>query len=168
VDPWRFGLRSPGPLSQMAKVLLRGPSTLTRAEHELIGTHVPSENHFRRRQMIHGAMAAEYLGGDEESVRSVKRNYPNAAISPKLKALLHIAGKVQQSGKSVTAEDIERARKQGAPDLEINDTVLIAAKFCMMNRYVDGLAAWTPEEEDFYRKRAKRIAAHGYTGSVTR
>jgi uncharacterized peroxidase-related enzyme len=157
-----------GPLSQMAEVLLRGPSTLTRAERELIGTYVSSENDCRYCQSIHGAVAANYLGGDEELVRSVKRDFPNAAVSPKLKALLHVAGKVQRGGKSVTAEDIERARKEGATDLEIHDTVLIAANFCMMNRYVDGLAAWTPEKEDFYRERAVQLAAQGYTGSVSR
>lgn len=156
------------PLSQMAEVLLRGPSTLTQAERELIGTYVSSENDCRYCQTIHGAVAAHYLGGDEELVLSVKRDFANAAISPKLKALLHIAGKVQQSGKSVTSEDIEQAREQGATDLEIHDTVLIAANFCMMNRYVDGLAAWTPEGEDFYRERAVQLAAQGYAGSVSR
>ena len=57
---------------------------------------------------------------------------------------------------------------QGATDLEIHDTVLIAASFCMMNRYVDGLAAWTPEGEDFYRERAAKLAEQGYIGSVSR
>jgi hypothetical protein len=75
---------------------------------------------------------------------------------------------VQQSGKSVTGEDVERARNQGATDLEIHDTVLIAASFCMMNRYVDGLAAWTPEGADFYRERAAKLADKGYIGSVNR
>ena len=157
-----------GPLSQLAEVLLRGPSTLTRAERELIGTYVSSENDCRYCQTIHGAVAAHYLGGDEELVRSVKRDFPNAAVSPKLKALLTIAGKVQLSGKSVTTEDVERARNQGATDLEIHDTVLIAASFCMMNRYVDGLAAWTPEDDDFYRDRAAKLADHGYIASVGR
>ena len=156
------------PISELAEVLLRGPSTLTRAERELIGTYVSSENGCRYCQTIYGAVAAHYLGGDEELVRSVKRDFPSAEVSPKLKALLNIAGKVQQSGKSVTAEDIERARNQGATDLEIHDTVLIAAEFCMMNRYVDGLAAWTPEGDDFYRKRAAALADQGYIGSVAR
>lgn len=156
------------PLSLLAEVLLRGPSTLTRAERELIGTYVSSENDCRYCQTIHGAVAAHYLGGDEELVRSVKRDFLCADISPKLKTLLNVAGKVQLGGKSVTAEDIERARTQGATDLEIHDTVLIAATFCMMNRYVDGLAAWTPEAEDFYRERAARLADQGYAGSVSR
>jgi len=156
------------PLSELAEVLLRGPSTLTMAERELIGTYVSSENDCRYCQTIHGAVAARYLGGDEELVRSVKRNFLSAEVSPKLKALLNIAGKVQQSGKSVTHEDVQRARNQGATDLEIHDTVLIAASFCMMNRYVDGLAAWTPENDDFYRERAVQLADQGYLGSVAR
>jgi uncharacterized peroxidase-related enzyme len=156
------------PLSELAEVLLRGPSTLTKAERELIGTYVSSENDCHYCQTIHGAVAAHDLGGDEELVRSVKRDFLRSEVSAKLKALLNIAGKVQQSGKSVTSEDIEQARNQGATDLEIHDTVLIAANFCMMNRYVDGLAAWTPEGEDFYRARAAKLAEQGYIGSVAR
>lgn len=156
------------PLSELADVLMRGPSTLTLAERELIGTYVSSQNDCRYCQSIHGAVAAHYLGGDEELVRSVKSNFLTAAVSEKMKALLNIAGKVQQGGKSVTAQDVEAAREQGATDLEIHDTVLIAAKFCMMNRYVDGLAAWTPEGDDFYRQRAAMLAEHGYVGSPGR
>jgi uncharacterized peroxidase-related enzyme len=156
------------PLSELAEVLMRGPSTLTRGERELIGTYVSSENECLYCQSIHGAVAAHYLDGDEELVKSVKRDFGTSAISNKMKALLNIAGKVQQGGKHVTEEDIVRAREEGATDLEIHDTVLIAAKFCMMNRYVDGLAAWTPEGEDFYRERAVKLADHGYVGSAAR
>jgi uncharacterized peroxidase-related enzyme len=166
--PMVFRPETAAPLSELAEVLLRGPSTLTRAERELIGTYVSSENDCRYCQTIHGAVAAHYLDGDEELVRSVKRDFLNAEVSLKLKTLLNIAGKVQRSGKSVTEEDIERARNEGATDLEIHDTVLIAASFCMMNRYVDGLATWTPDGEEFYRERAAKLADQGYIGSVTR
>lgn len=65
-------------------------------------------------------------------VRRVKTDFfENAPIAPKLKALLAIAGKVQRDGKLVNAEDIERARREGASDVEIHDMVLIAAAFCM-------------------------------------
>jgi len=69
-----------------------------------------------------------------------------------MKALLAIAGKVQKGGKHVTAEDVERARSHGATDKEIHDTVLIAAAFCMFNRYVDGLDTWQPHDAEFYRE----------------
>ena len=64
----------------------------------------------------------------------MKGDFENAAVSNKLKALLGIAGKVQQGGKAVSTKDVERARNEGATDLEIHDTVLIAAAFCMYNR----------------------------------
>jgi len=156
------------PMSEMAEVLLRGPSTLTQAERELIGTYVSSENDCKYCQTIHGALAAHYLGGDEQLICDVKENFRTAGVSDKLKALLNIAGKVQQGGKQVTTADVEAARSQGATDLEIHDTVLIAANFCMMNRYVDGLATWTPEDPDFYRQRAAKLAETGYIGSASR
>ncbi|MFZ0967791.1 MAG: hypothetical protein WAN13_05920, partial [Candidatus Acidiferrales bacterium] len=84
----------------------------------------------------------------------------------KLKALLAIAGKVQQGGKKVTTAEIERARQCGATDREIHDTVLIAAAFCMYNRYVDGLATWAPQDPQVYRERGAMLAESGYINSV--
>jgi alkylhydroperoxidase family enzyme len=85
-----------------------------------------------------------------------------ADISPKLKALLVIAGLVQKDGKLVTKADVDAARREGETDLEIHDTVLIAAAFCMYNRYVDGLGTYQPEDEAFYRERGPRVARDGY------
>jgi uncharacterized peroxidase-related enzyme len=123
-------------LRELADVLLRGPNTLTPAERETIATYVSSQNDCRFCQLSHGAAAAEHLGGDYDLIDHVKRNFATVKISDKLKSLLAIAGKVQKGGKYVTPEDIGRARQQGATDKEIHDTVLIAAAFCMFNRYV--------------------------------
>lgn len=154
------------PLNALVEILLTGPSTLTKGERELIATYVSSRNCTRYCHNIHGAIAAAHLGGDEALVKQVKTDFTQAEISPKLKALLVIAGKVQQDGKLVTAADVEAARKHGATDLEIHDTVLIAAVFCMCNRYVDGLATWAPDDADFYRQRAALVAEHGYAAST--
>jgi len=115
---------------------------------------------------VHGAFAAHYLGANEASealVECVKVDTEHADVSDKMKALLNIAGKVQIGGKHVTTEDVEQARALGATDLEIHDTVLIAAFFCLCNRYVDGLATWTPDDPNFFRERAKIVAEQGYT-----
>jgi alkylhydroperoxidase family enzyme len=112
--------------------------------------------------VIHGAVAAYHFGGNEQLVADVKRDAESAAISSKLKALLAIADKVRQSGKQVQPADIERARRQGATDLEIHDTVLIAAAFSMYNRYVDGLATWAPEDPAAYREEGAKLAREGY------
>ena len=153
------------PLNELADVLLRGPNTLTPGERELIATFTSAQNECRYCQTIHGAVAAHHLQ-DEDLVVQVKRDFERADISDKLKALLVIAGKAARGGTHVTADDIARARARGATDLEIHDTVLIAAAFCMFNRYVDGLATWAPDDPDFYRQRATLIAEHGYASAT--
>jgi uncharacterized peroxidase-related enzyme len=150
------------PLNALVEILLAGPSSLTRGERELIATYVSSRNCTHYCHSIHGMIAAAHLGGNEALVKQVKTDFMQADISPKLKALLAIAAKVQQDGKLVTAADVETARVEGATDLEIHDTVLIAAAFCMYNRYVDGLGTVQPDDEALYRERGKRVARDGY------
>src|SRR5215472_6212738 len=111
--PMAFRPETAKPLNELVDVLLRGPHTLSRGERELIATYVSSQNDCRYCQTIHGAIAAHHLGGDEQLVASVKMHPETAAISPKLKALLVIARKVQQGGRHVIAEDVAQARKQG-------------------------------------------------------
>jgi uncharacterized peroxidase-related enzyme len=150
------------PLNELAEILLFGPHTLTPGERELIATYVSSLNECHFCQSIHGAIAAAHLDGDEDLVQRVKADFHHADISDKLKALLMIAGKVQRGGKNVTTADVEQARSCGASDLEIHDTILIAAAFCMYNRYVDGLATTQPHDQAMYRERGKVVAREGY------
>jgi uncharacterized peroxidase-related enzyme len=154
------------PINELVDVLLQGPHTLSRGERELIATFVSAQNDCRYCQTIHGAIAAHHLHGDESLVIKVKGDPQAAPIPEKMKALLTIAGKTAENGTAVTPEDIARAREHGATDLEIHDTVLIAAVFCMCNRYVDGLATWAPDDPDFYRQRAAIVAVNGYAAST--
>jgi uncharacterized peroxidase-related enzyme len=155
------------PMRELAEILLRGPSTLTSGEREMIATFVSSRNECRFCRDSHRAAAAHHLDGNYGLVDAVRADYQNAPISEKLKALLAIAGKVQQDGKRVEPADIERARGEGATDVEIHDTVLIAAAFCMYNRYVDGLATWTPTEPALYDEMGARMARQGYLRADT-
>jgi uncharacterized peroxidase-related enzyme len=155
------------PLRELAEVLLRGPNTLTSGEREMIATFVSARNDCQFCQASHRAAAAHHLDGNYPLVDAVRHDYQAAPISPKLKALLAIAAQVQQGGKQVTSADIERARAEGATDREIHDTVLIAAAFCMYNRYVDGLATWTPTEHDVYDQMGHRMAHEGYVRAGT-
>lgn len=150
------------PLNELVEVLLRGPGTLSPGERELIATYVSHLNDCHYCQSSHGAIAAAHLDGNEDLVKRVKADFRHADISEKLKALLVIAAKVQKGGKNVTAEDVAYARSLEASDLEIHDTVLIAAAFCMYNRYVDGLGTIQPRDEASYRERGKVVARDGY------
>jgi uncharacterized peroxidase-related enzyme len=164
--PMAFRPETARPLNELADVLLSRPHSLTPAEREIIAAYVSAQNDCQYCQTIHGAIAAHHLGGDEALVAAATRNPSQAAISDKLRALLVIASKTATSGRAVTGEDVARARAHGATDLEIHDTVLIAAFFCLCNRYVDGLATWTPQDPDFYRQRAAIVATHGYAAST--
>lgn len=152
-----------GPIAALTETMLRGPNTLTPGERELIATYVSTRNECYFCQTSHRAAAAHHLDKNYDLVDAVRCNPESAPISPKLKALLAIAGKVQKSGKSVTEADVARARAAGATDMEIHDTVLIAAMFCMANRYVDGLAAFTPESDRIYDRMGAMMANKGYS-----
>ena len=166
LGPMAFSPETTKPLNELAEILLRGPNSLSAGDREMIAAYVSSQNDCFFCHTIHGAVAAHHLGGDEVLVRSVKLHFEAAPVSEKLKALLAIAGQVQKGGKSVTGEHIARARQHGATDKEIHDTVLIAAAFCMYNRYVDGLATWAPADPAVYRENGKRLAEQGYTAST--
>jgi uncharacterized peroxidase-related enzyme len=155
------------PMNALAELLLRDENnTLTRGERELIGTYVSYLNDCFFCQNVHGAVAGHYLGCSMDDIDAIKADFTSADLSPKIKALLAIAGSVQKGGKHVTPEQVEAARNEGATDKEIHDTVLIAASFCMFNRYVDGLGTWAPQDRSFYVNRAPQRAVEGYVGSI--
>ncbi len=149
------------PIRELTQFLLRGPNSLTEAERELIATLVSHRNHCRFCATAHTA-AADVLLGETETSRLVKQDPATAPVSEKMKGLLAIAAQVQESGKSVTAATVQAARDAGATDTEIHDTVLIAALFCLYNRYVDGLATITPADPAFYQALGQRLKDNGY------
>jgi uncharacterized peroxidase-related enzyme len=159
-----FRPETAAPMRQLAHILLHEPNSLTPGERELIASYVSSRNCTTFCALSHGAAAAAHLGSPE-LVRQVQMDFTEAAISTKLKALLVIAGKVQQDGKLVTAADVEAARREGATDLEIHDTVLIAAAFCMYNRYVDGLGTVQPGDPAVYVQMGRQLAEQGYAAA---
>jgi len=148
-------------LYELAQVLLRGSSSLTEAERELIAAYVSHRNECVFCANSHAAAARCLYGNEKGTVDEVLKNMETSPLTDKLKALLQIAGKVQISGREVKEEDIERARHHGARDREIHDTVLIAAAFSMFNRYVDGLGSFTPTDDAVYSEMGERMA-RGY------
>lgn len=150
------------PIRNLTQVLLRGPSTLTTGERELIATVVSHRNECKFCTTAHTA-AANLLLGERDTTAGVKQDINTAPVSDKMKTLLIIAAQVQQSGKSVRIESIDQAKEAGATDLEIHDTVLIAALFSLYNRYVDGLATAMPGKVEYFDSLAERLVNHGYT-----
>jgi alkylhydroperoxidase AhpD family core domain len=149
-------------LRGLAEVLLRRPSSPTPAERELIATYVSAQNNCHFCTNSHAAIARHLYGEDRTIVDQAIADFHQAPLSDKMKALLVIAGKAPQGGRRVTEEDVALARASGADDKAIHDTILIAAAFCMYNRYVDGLATWAPEDASAYAQRGAEVAEKGY------
>lgn len=149
-------------LSNLAHTLLHGPSQLTSGERELIASYVSSLNKCEFCHESHSASSGFHLNDGGSAALSIKTDLENSVVSEKMKALLRIAALVQKSGRDVTPQSIEAARAKGASDEDIHDTVLIAAAFCMYNRYVDGLGTNLPAKKSDYIPMGKRLAQIGY------
>jgi uncharacterized peroxidase-related enzyme len=149
------------PIRELTQVLMRGPSTLTEGERELIATIVSHRNECKFCVTAHTA-AADVLLGEHDTSEKIKEDITTSPVSDKMKKLLIIASQVQQSGKSVSKNAIQDAKDAGATDIEIHDTVLIAALFCLYNRYVDGLGTIAPNDPSFYQGLGERLKEHGY------
>lgn len=149
------------PIRELTEILLRGPSSLTRAERELIATVVSNGNQCRFCSAAHAA-TVDMLLGEPDTCRLVKEDISSAPVTEKMKALLTIADRVRENGKLVTTAHIEAAKAAGATDIEIHDTVLIAALFCLYNRYVDGMGTAMPEDNSYFTMLAGRLVNHGY------
>lgn len=161
--PMAFSPETARPLNELAEILLRDDNnSLSRGEREFIGAYVSFLNDCFFCQSIHGALAGHYLSCDAATIAAMKSDPQHSQLSEKMKRLLAVAAAVQQGGKKVTPELIGEARLANATDKEIHDTVLIAAAFCMYNRYVDGLATWAPPGTEYYTERAPRRAEEGY------
>ncbi|MBC8172724.1 MAG: carboxymuconolactone decarboxylase family protein [Chitinophagales bacterium] len=156
------------PLLQLANSLLQTDSELTKGERELIATYVSYKNDCRFCQLSHGGAAAHHVQCSLDDIEAFKKDMQHSQlISDKMKALLYIAEKVQQGGKNVSQEDINAAKDLGATDKQLHDTVLIAAAFCMFNRYVDGMNTWSEEDPATYMDASSRMAEQGYLRKET-
>jgi len=155
-------------LNALAETLLRGPSSLTPAERELIATRVSSGNECYFCTQSHAATARRLYGSAAGVVESTLADPATAPLDDRLRALVAIADKVRRDGRTVNADDIAKARAAGADDRAIHDTVLIAAAFCMYNRYVDGLATWAPRDPAIYEQIGTKLATEGYGKSIRR
>jgi alkylhydroperoxidase/carboxymuconolactone decarboxylase family protein YurZ len=151
-----------GPLLELTQTLLRGPSTLSPGERELIASYVAARDECDFCIGSLGAFAAAQLDEGMDLVKQVHNDLDAAAVSEKLRGLLRIAGAVQEGGHHVTAELVAAAREAGASDLEIHDTVLIAAALSMFTRYVDGLATASPADPAVFSMLAQHLLTAGY------
>lgn len=148
-----------GALLGLAQAALRGPSSLSEGERELLATAVSAENQCWFCAKSHGAAARILLGDRAPWVDAVLAGLEPPAPE-KLKALVALARALARDVHGAAALEA-RCRAAGAVDRDLHDTVLVAATFSLFNRYVDGLGAFEPTPEG-YLAMGERLARQGY------
>lgn len=149
-------------LVQLAEHMLRRNTPgLSMGEREIIAGYVSRLSNCVFCDLSHSEVGEAMLG-KPGIVEAAICDLANADLSPIMKALLPIAAKIQRDPKSVSADDANRAHRAGASHQDIHDTVLIAAAFCMFNRYVDGLGTTVPTDRSAYQEGVERTIARGY------
>jgi uncharacterized peroxidase-related enzyme len=149
-------------LLKLAETLLREANSLSRGEREMIATVVSNKNNCKFCMNSHRAIAKAALGNRASDMDKVLKNPNDDCLTPKMNALVQIALSVAESGKSVQPNQVTQARSSGASDREIHDTVLIAAAFCMYNRYVDGMQTFADLDDKEYSEMGQSINQKGY------
>ena len=157
-------------------------STLDPSEREMIATYVSSLNNCTYCMTTHGAVAVAHMSSTQSESAAQGTQTPKATAEkivnstcikrddgvdeieerPKLRSLLQVAAQVHESGQSITPEAVAEAKAFGATDMDIHDTVLIAALFCMFNRYVDGLTGELSGNIEQLKEVGTVIAERGY------
>ena len=150
-------------LTGLMRVMMRRKNGLQPGERELIAAYISNLNHCTSCENIHSAITCHLFELNELELNTIKKDFNAAAISNRLKALLSIVEKIQRGGSYVTALDIENAKSKGCTDREIHDTVLIAALFCMFNRYIDGLGLESHDTSETLNERGRHLAQEGYS-----
>jgi uncharacterized peroxidase-related enzyme len=147
-------------LCALANQLLLGPSGLTSGERETIAAYTSALNECEFCCDSHNGAANCHLKIERKASDYLTPEFM-AGQSKKMQALLALAAQVQRGGRHVTKETVDAAKAAGASDEDIHDAVLVAAAFCMYNRYVDGLGTHVSNHED-YKDTGVRLATKGY------
>jgi uncharacterized peroxidase-related enzyme len=135
-------------LRAFTQALMRGDSSLSAGEREVIATTVSARNACTFCATSHDAVVRK-LGE--------KLDQP----SPKMQALLAIAEHVRTNVAAIPQGLVDEAHRAGADDVALHDAVLVTAAFSMFNRYVEGLGVAMPSEQG-YDAMAERLAGEGY------
>lgn len=152
-----------GPMLALMEGVMRSNDGLSLGERELIASYISYLNDCRHCQIIHGEIAQCLLNDDDFIMDTLRSNFKELKLNPRINAILNIVKCIHLGGKHVGASQIDAAKKIGITEMEIHDTVLISSMFCMFNRYIDGLGLESTDTELSFKQRAKQIAENGYS-----
>ena len=150
-------------LCRFHEELLRGESPLTAMERELIAAYVSGLNRCNFCRGTHEA-TAQLFGVPEGFVERLIHDETLGDVSDRLRPLLLYARKLTLDQHSITSADAEKVYEVGWPERALHDTILIAATFNFMNRFVHGHGI--EGDPELHSERGRYLYEHGYLSVV--
>lgn len=147
-------------LGEWTQRTMRGPSSWSISERELMAACVAAWNSCPFCVGAHGAIAVRGL--DRDVVERTLADYATAPISGRLRAALTFVEKMTREPDALTAADVEAAHRAGIDAGALRDAAAVAAVFNVITRYANALDFAIPTEEEF-DKSAGMLLRRGYS-----
>jgi len=152
------------PMSAVTQEAMRGPSTWSIGDRELMAAFVAKTNQCEFCTKAHAAVA-QGAYRDEEKVAAVLSDpvlsdLDNGTIEEPLRATLLMLGKLTREH-AVDADDMRAVLAAGASRQQIEDALAVCFSFNVIGRLADAFGFFVPGPEAF-EAGAKYLLARGY------
>ena len=124
-------------LLELHDSLLRGDSSLSIAERELLAAHVSNLNACRYCHGAHASIAESY-GISPLLLKSLQENSDTAELPEKFKPIIAYVTKLTLTPSKMVEEDSKVVYDAGWDEAALYDAVTVCALFNFMNRVVEG------------------------------
>jgi AhpD family alkylhydroperoxidase len=148
-----------GPMSRMTQEAMRGPSSWSVGDRELMAAFVAKTNQCEFCIKAHSAVAQRAYG-DRKKVPAVLSDVETAAIEEPLRRTLLMLGKLTREH-VVDADDMRAVLAAGASRQQIEDALAVCFSFNVIGRLADAFGFSVPGPEAF-EAGAKYLLARGY------
>lgn len=149
------------PLIAYHEVLLRGPSSLSVAERELLAAFVSGLNACAYCHGVHAA-TAEAFGIEPGLLAALIDDPDEVAVNERLRPIFRFVRKLTLSPSRIVEADRAAIHAAGWPQDVVHDVASICGLFNLMNRIVDGLGV--AAGEGYTTASAARLHDVGYAG----
>lgn len=148
-----------GPMQAVTQEAMRGPSTWSVAERELMAAFIAKVNQCEFCVKAHSAVAQQAYG-DTQMVSACLSDPNIAALPEPLRTTLLMVGKLTRDH-TVNANDMRAVLEAGASRQQIEDALAVCFSFNVIGRLADAFGFSVPGPEAF-EAGAKYLLARGY------
>jgi alkylhydroperoxidase family enzyme len=148
------------PMGAVTHEAMRGPSTWSVGDRELMAAFVAKTNHCEFCTKAHLAVAQGAYHRDGKKVPALLTDLETAAVEEPLRATLLMLGKLTREH-VVDADDVRAVLAAGASRRQIEDALTVCFSFNVIGRLADAFGFFVPGSKAF-EGGAKYLLARGY------